>query len=113
MAKNPTSTKLTPPKGISTESKAIWLQITAGWRLDEYGLITLRTAIEAHERLLEARAAIKKDGAYIDGRFGKKAHPAMAVERDARAAFLRALRSLNLDVEFPHCRPGRPGGRGR
>lgn len=45
-------------------------------------------------------------------RFGQiKAHPLLPVERDARAAFLAGLRSLNLDFEPLHDGPGRPAGR--
>ena len=44
-------------------------------------------------------------------RYGQlKAHPAVNIERDARAAMLAALKAMNLDVEPLRDRPGRPGG---
>jgi hypothetical protein len=52
----------------------------------------------------EAQAAIAADGAYVTGRFGPKAHPGIAVERDSRLAMLRAFRELGLDVEIPSSR---------
>jgi hypothetical protein len=45
-------------------------------------------------------------------RYGRtKAHPLIAVERDARAALHRAMRELNLDLEPLRPGPGRPPGR--
>ncbi len=58
-------------------------------------------ALEAFDRMREAQDAIRKDGAYVDGRFGMKAHPALGIERDSRTAFLRAQRELGLDLEAP------------
>jgi hypothetical protein len=40
----------------------------------------------------------------------RKAHPAIAIERDARIALLAALRALKLDLEPLEPRVGRPGG---
>jgi len=49
----------------------------------------------------------EREGLTVKGR----AHPATVIERDARLAMLRALRSLNLDLEPLRDRPGRPPGR--
>jgi hypothetical protein len=44
-------------------------------------------------------------------RFGQlRAHPAVAIERDARDQMLRALKLLNLDIEPLRGRVGRPAG---
>jgi hypothetical protein len=64
-------------------------------------LAVLTTALEAFDRMREAQEAIRRDGAYTEGRFGLKAHPGLAVERDSRTAFLRAQRELGLDLEAP------------
>lgn len=71
--------------------------------LDEFSLEShhykiLVKAAEAHDRGEDARKILKADGIVISDRFGtKKAHPAVAIERDARVAFMRAVRELGLD----------------
>ena len=59
----------------------------------------------------QARELIEAEGLIVEDRFGqKKAHPAVAIERDAKASFLRCIRELGLDIEPPG--PiGRPPGR--
>jgi hypothetical protein len=72
----------------------------------------LRVALEAHDRMRAAQKCIGKDGATIEDRFGQlRAHPLLAVERDARASFLAGMRSMNLDLEPLRDRAGRPGGK--
>lgn len=61
----------------------------------------LLVGLEAFDRMRQAQEAVSRDGAYIDGRFGVKAHPALAIERDSRVSFLRAQRELGLDLEAP------------
>src|SRR5438094_8153705 len=57
----------------------------------------LACAAESWDRKVEARELLAIDGLMIVNRHGeKKAHPAVAIERDARIAFIRAVRELNL-----------------
>jgi hypothetical protein len=78
---------------------------------DEGGLLLLETAMRALDRAESARTLLERDGVVITDRWGQqKPHPAAAVERDARAGMLQALKALNLDVEPLRDRPGRPGG---
>jgi hypothetical protein len=75
---------------------------------DAGGLAVLSIAGEALDRLRLAQAAIEADGATVVDRFGQtKAHPLLPVERDARAAYLAALKALNLDLEPLQDRPAR------
>ena len=101
-----------PPAGLSREAKKWWREITDEYGIsDSGGLLLLRTALEALDRMRQAQKAIKKDGATVLDRFEqRKPHPLLVIERDSRAAMIQALKALNLDVIPLHDRPGRPGG---
>jgi phage terminase small subunit len=74
--------------------------ITSDFDLETYHFKILVKAAEAHDRGEEARKILKADGIVITDRFGtKKAHPAVAIERDARVAFMRGVRELGLDID--------------
>ena len=58
--------------------------------------------MEALDRTEACRLQIEKDGQIVKDRFGQqKPHPLLAVERDARAAFVVCLKNLQLDIEPP------------
>ncbi|MFZ1429140.1 MAG: P27 family phage terminase small subunit [Geminicoccaceae bacterium] len=101
-----------PPQRLSAEARKAWRKLADEYGIaDDAGLLILNTAFEAFDRMREAQAGIEKEGSTIVDRFGQlKAHPLLPVERDARAAFLSALKSLNLDVEPLNPLPGRPPG---
>jgi P27 family predicted phage terminase small subunit len=103
----------TPPKHLSTEAKRWWKKLTAEYTLDDSaGLLLLTTGMEAFDRMRQAQQVIAADGPSVVDRYGRtKAHPLIAVERDARAALHRAMRELNLDLEPLRPGPGRPPGR--
>ena len=74
--------------------------------------LLLRAALESFDRCEQARKLLKKEGLVIKDRFGQqKGHPAAAIERDSRLQMVRALRTLNLDLEPLRPGPGRPSGR--
>jgi P27 family predicted phage terminase small subunit len=99
------------PKGLSREARRLWDRLHADYVIDdEAGQFTLRTALEAFDRMREAQKIIAKDGPCVTDRFGqKRAHPLLTVERDARAQMMAALRALNFDV-LPAGKVGRPAG---
>jgi P27 family predicted phage terminase small subunit len=99
------------PSHLTPEARAWYRELTAEYGIaDPAGRLLLQTSCEAFDRMREAQALLERDGAVLPDRWGQmKPHPAVAVERDARAALLAGLRALNLDVE-PVGRVGRPAG---
>ncbi len=89
------------PAHLTAEAKALWRSVLREYQLEAHHVPVLQAACEAQDRMNEARCAIDRDGAYVEGRFGLKAHPAIAVERDSRLAMVRCLRELGLDLESP------------
>lgn len=75
------------------------LAVVAEYDLDRHHHRLLVLAAQAFDRAEEARVILAETGlTYLD-RFGApKARPEVAVERDARIAFARLLRELDLDL---------------
>jgi len=68
----------------------------------------LQALCEAWDRLQGAREIIAREGAvFADDRGNPRAHPAVAIERDARVAVARLVRELDLDAG--PTRPDRTG----
>ena len=101
-----------PPKGLSRSAAKWWRRVVAEYGIcDAAGEMLLETALRCWDREEQARGQLDRDGCTtLDARGRPKAHPAAAVERDARSGFLAAIRALNLDVELLHAKPGRPPG---
>lgn len=89
------------PRHLTADGKRLWARMRADYQIDDSaGLALLQAACDAFGRAEEARKMISKDGAVLTDRFGqRKAHPACAIERDARAQFLAAIRALRLAPE--------------
>lgn len=107
--------KTTPktPAGLSAAAKEWWTKLTAEYQLeDAAGLLLLETALQAFDRMHQARDLITKHGAVTLDRFDQlRPNPATTIERDSRAAMLGALKALNLDIEPLRDAAGRPPGR--
>lgn len=90
------------PAHLSREMKR-WFQFLAEeYVLESHHLRVLQSACESWDRCQEARKMLTREGlTTVDGKGALKAHPAVAIERDARLAFLRALRELGLDAMDP------------
>lgn len=88
------------PPHLAQPERDLWLRIVSEYRFDgSASLSLLGTAMEAHQRARRCREAVDKDGESVRDRFGQvRGHPLLPAERDARAAYLAALRMLNLDI---------------
>jgi len=91
-----------PPRHLSRDARAWWRLVVERYELEEQHLRLLQLAGEAWDRAQAARVALAKHGTVYADRFGQpRARPEVAIERDARLAFARLLRELDLEGE-PH-----------
>jgi P27 family predicted phage terminase small subunit len=86
------------PPHLSAEARSMWQRLNDDFHLgDAAGRALLQAACESFDRAQQARRRIDREGALIHDRFGQpKPHPLCAVERDARAQMIGALRALRL-----------------
>ena len=100
----------TPPKHLSDRAKSWWKSVHASFELEEHHCHLLRLACESLDRCEEAREILAREGiTFRDDRGNVRAHPAVAIEKDARIAAARLIRELDLDVEPPAESPRPPG----
>jgi hypothetical protein len=89
-----------PPRHLSSDSLALWRELTAAYEFEAQELHTLRLALEALDRANQARRAIRRNGMTYDDRFGAPhARPEIAIERDSRQAWIRLMAALDLPAE--------------
>jgi phage terminase small subunit len=101
------------PAHLGDPGRELWTSIQTSYEIsDPGGLCLLRTAAEAADRVASCREMLDEQGEVIMVKGVPRAHPAAAIERDARAALIRALKELHLDLEPLRDRPGRPPGGG-
>ena len=98
------------PKHLSQKAKEIWKQILDVYVFeDRASLEVLTAALESYDRAKKYRKKIDKDGPTLPDRAGGvKIHPLVPAEAINRAAFLKGIKDLNLDLE-----PATTRGRGR
>ena len=98
-----------PPAHLAAATKRWWRSVVAEYQLEEHHIRLLTLACEAWDRAQAARALVAAEGLVVLDRFGQpKAHPAVAIERDARIGFARLVREIDLDGEpAPDPRPTR------
>ena len=89
-----------PPRHLLAPERKLWTAIIRENDLvDESSLALLRSALESHQRARTCREAVDRDGAVFADRFGQvKIHPLIGAERDARAAFVAAIKALGLEL---------------
>lgn len=89
-----------PPDHLSETAAAWWRDVVQDYSLEPHHLHLLAAACGAMDRMAQARAELAAHGGltFKDERGVIKAHPAVAIERDARVAFARLVRELDLDA---------------
>jgi P27 family predicted phage terminase small subunit len=108
------------PKHLALPTRRWWTSVVSTYVLEEHHARLLTCACEAWDRAAQAREVLARDGIVVADRYGGvRAHPAVAIERDARIVFARMVRELDLDGEpgpdprlprhlpNPNRRPGR------
>lgn len=101
----------TAPQHLTAATRDWWSSVVAEWRLEPHHLRLLTLAAEAWDRSREARAVLDAEGlTYVDRFNQPRSRPEIAIERDARLAYARLVRELNLDADPPaESRPPRIG----
>jgi len=102
-----------PPSTLTPDGASLWRTLQEEYGIDDAGGLTLlRLACEAFDRMHRAAALVREHGEVIfPVGLAPRANPACAVERDARAQMMQALKGLHLDIEPLQLRAGRPSGR--
>ena len=104
--------KFDPPSALSKAAKIWWRRLYSEYDLqDEGAAFLLESALRAFDRMNQAAELVEQHGVCTLDRYKQlKPNPAVAAERDARAAMLQAFKALNLDVMPSRDGPGRPSG---
>lgn len=91
------------PAHLSADAAAWWRLVVSDYDLEAHHLKLLQSAAEAWDRMQQARRAIADHGSltFTDSSGNLKAHPAEPIERNARTAFARLIRELDLDAGAP------------
>jgi P27 family predicted phage terminase small subunit len=93
-------TDLQPPAHLSEPMRAWWCRAVEQGALGERDRLVLTSGCESWDRANEARELIAEQGITLLDRFGQvKPNPAVTVERDSRASFVRIVSDLNLDQQ--------------
>lgn len=91
------------PAHLSDDARGWWQQVLRDYDLEPHHRRLLQSACEAWDRMQQARAALADHGklTFTDDKGTIRAHPCVAMERDARVAFARLVRELDLDTGAP------------
>lgn len=98
-----------PPEHLSDRCKKWWRAVMTDYDLEAHHEHLLRLAAEALDRAEQARSILAVEGICVAAGESVKAHPAVAIERDARTAAARLIRELDLDAETAPATPRPPG----
>lgn len=101
------------PRHLRQATRHWYEAVCTDFVLEAHHVRLLTLACEAWDRGQQAREALAKHGLTFEDFHGSpKPRPEVSIERDARIAYARLLRELQLDIESPDA-PHRPPGLGR
>jgi P27 family predicted phage terminase small subunit len=87
-----------PPAHLSIEMKAWWTTVLGAHDLDAHRRHLLQAGCEAWDVMTAARKAVAEHGLTYNNREGEpRPRPEVAIARDARIAFVRIIKELDLD----------------
>jgi phage terminase small subunit len=90
----------TPPRHLSPAARRLFSATLADYQLEPFHIAILTKSLEAFDRAEQARKLVESAGILVESRLGGLvANPAVAIERDSRAAFLAGMKQLGLDYE--------------
>jgi phage terminase small subunit len=100
-----------PPQHLQPATRSWWASVARDYQLEPHHYRLLTLAAQSWDRGEQARELLARDGlTVVDDRRNVRAHPAVQIEKDARIAFARLIRELDLDVAPPTSeRSGPPG----
>ena len=112
-----TENEPSPPTGTGAAGRRLWLSVVTDYDLDEHERAVLVEAVRTVDVLDELDAAVRSEGAIVDGPQGSRANPAAVEARQQRIVLARLLAALRMPVgeagdEQANARPRRRGPRG-
>jgi phage terminase small subunit len=99
------------PKHLTPETRKWWNELVRRFDFEFHHLRILQAAAESWDTYQRAQRILEKQGlSYQDRRGVFHPRPEVAIARDARISFLRAMRELALSEEVEAPRPPQLGG---
>jgi phage terminase small subunit len=96
------------PRHLRGPTRKWFEDVLESYELEQHHVRLLTLAAEAWDRSVQARESLAEHGLTFEDRFGQPhARPEVSMERDARLAFARLIRELDLDADPPSS-PSRP-----
>jgi phage terminase small subunit len=91
-----------PPAYLRPETRDWMNYVLSEYDLDQHHFRLLVLAAEAWQTGQEARETIARDGPVYLDRFNEpRKHPSVSIQAEARTAFSKLIRELDLDVDPP------------
>lgn len=82
---------------LTAIAEKVYLKLIGQVEETDHNKFIVRTIATSYAHLLEAERLVREDGIVIDGKFGKKAHPANTIIKDNRIVLDKMWSQLKLD----------------